>query len=349
MRLLVVRFSAMGDVALLLPVLVSVLRRHPHLHIDLLTRPKFASLFEGIDRLRPLPADVDNEYKGIRGLWRLSRRLQLKQYDYFIDAHQNLRSNVIKAIAHLQGVRCLSISKNRAQRKRFIKEKASFALPHVTDMYAAPFRQLGLDTDLLPPPYLIPSVEDEQAIDNFLSSTALLTKSSPWIGIAPFAFHENKQWGVHKVEQLLKLIAEKHPDWRIFLFGGGKKESALMNDLCTLHPSRSVSMAGRLSLRQEWLFMHRLDAMLSMDSANMHLAALAGIPVVSVWGATHPAAGFSPLFQPKENAVQREDLDCRPCSIFGSKPCVRGDKACMEGIEAAQVMARLEKVLLPVS
>ncbi|WP_288007363.1 glycosyltransferase family 9 protein [Thermonema sp.] len=348
MRLLVVRFSAMGDVALLLPVLVSVLRRHPDVQIDVLTRPKLASLFEGIERLRPVPADVDGEYKGIGGLWRLGKHLQIRQYDYFIDAHQNLRSNVLKAIAHLQGVRCLSISKNRKLRKRFIRERAAFALPHVTDMYATPFRQLGLDTDLLPPPYLIPSAEDEQAIDNFLTSVALLPKSSPWMGIAPFAFHENKQWGVHKVEALLRLIKERHPEWHVFLFGGGKKEAALMDALCALHPGRAINMAGCLSLRREWLLMHRLDAMLSMDSANMHLAALAGIPVVSVWGATHPHAGFAPLFQPAENMIQRDDLDCRPCSIFGSKPCVRGDKACMERIEAAQVMARLEKVVLSV-
>lgn len=346
MRLLVVRFSAMGDVALLLPVLVSVLRRHPQLHIDLLTRPKWASLFEGIERLQPLPADVDNEYKGMSGLWHLSRRLPLREYDCLIDAHQNLRSNIIKAIARLQGVRCLSISKNRTQRKRFIRQRAAFALPHVTEMYAAPFRQLGLDATLLPPPYMLFSAEEQGALDNFLHSLDLLPKKSAWVGIAPFAFHENKQWGVHKVESLLRLIRQRYPEWRIFLFGGGKKEAALMDELCALSPSQIVNMAGRLSLRQEWHFMHRLDAMLSMDSANMHLAALAAIPVVSIWGATHPAAGFAPLFQAKENIIQRKDLDCRPCSIFGSKPCVRGDKACMEGIEAAQVMARLEKVVL---
>ena len=77
--------------------------------------------------------------------------------------------------------------------------------------------------------------------------------------------------------------------------------------------------------------MSHLDVMLSMDSANMHLASLTGIPVVSVWGATHPMAGFLGYNQDPENVIQI-DLECRPCSIYGNKPCQRGDYACLQNI-----------------
>ena len=91
--------------------------------------------------------------------------------------------------------------------------------------------------------------------------------------------------------------------------------------------------------------MSHLEVMLSMDSANMHLASLTGIPVVSVWGATHPLAGFMGWNQSKDNAIQ-VDLDCRPCSIFGQKPCKRGDYACLNQIKPETIVEKINTLLL---
>lgn len=91
--------------------------------------------------------------------------------------------------------------------------------------------------------------------------------------------------------------------------------------------------------------MSRLDAMVSMDSANMHLASVVGTPVVSVWGATHPFAGFMGWGQPAENAIQVEDLPCRPCSVYGNTPCLRGDFACMASIAPERIVKRIEEVV----
>jgi ADP-heptose:LPS heptosyltransferase len=95
---------------------------------------------------------------------------------------------------------------------------------------------------------------------------------------------------------------------------------------------------------QELILMSHLDVMLSMDSANMHLASLTAIPVVSVWGATDPLAGFFGFNQPKENAIQ-VDLDCRPCSIFGNKPCKRGDYACLNNIPPERIVERITSII----
>jgi ADP-heptose:LPS heptosyltransferase len=97
-------------------------------------------------------------------------------------------------------------------------------------------------------------------------------------------------------------------------------------------------------MSQELILMSHLDVMLSMDSANMHLASLTGIPVVSIWGATHPYAGFMGWNQTKDNAIQA-DLDCRPCSIFGQKPCKRGDYACMTMIKPETVVEKVNTLL----
>ena len=90
--------------------------------------------------------------------------------------------------------------------------------------------------------------------------------------------------------------------------------------------------------------MSRLRLVLAMDSGNMHLASLAGVPVVSVWGATHPLSGFLGWGQSIDNVIQ-EDLPCRPCSIYGSKPCEYGDYRCMTGISPERVLEATNRIL----
>ena len=87
-----------------------------------------------------------------------------------------------------------------------------------------------------------------------------------------------------------------------------------------------------------------MDTLISMDSANMHLASLFGVPVISVWGATHPFAGFYGWAQPADNAVQI-DLYCRPCSVFGNKPCYRGDHACMQQLPEEKIMEKVMNII----
>jgi ADP-heptose:LPS heptosyltransferase len=90
--------------------------------------------------------------------------------------------------------------------------------------------------------------------------------------------------------------------------------------------------------------MNQMDLMVSMDSANMHLASLVNTPVISIWGATHPYAGFYGFNQDESNAIQI-DLPCRPCSIFGNKPCCRGDYACLRQITPEMIVKKVESIL----
>ena len=96
-------------------------------------------------------------------------------------------------------------------------------------------------------------------------------------------------------------------------------------------------MAGRFSMNDELAEIAKLDLMISMDSANMHLASMCDVPVLSIWGATHPYAGFMGWGQPLDHAIQVE-LPCSPCSVFGNKACYRGDWACLQQIEPATVV-----------
>ena len=165
-----------------------------------------------------------------------------------------------------------------------------------------------------------------------------------WIGIAPFAAHQGKTYPPRLMQQVIEQLLDKYPKGRIFLFGRGQQEDKFFTEWCAQYP-RCVYTSRELdSLHQELILMSHLDAMISMDSSNMHLASLTGIPVVSVWGATHPYAGFMGWGQTTDNAIQIP-LDCRPCSIFGNKPCLRGDYACLQNIAPESIVEKVESII----
>ena len=166
----------------------------------------------------------------------------------------------------------------------------------------------------------------------------LKTPNETWIGIAPFAKHPAKVYPMDKMEEIIKVLSQKE-DTTIFLFGGGEKEKQHIAELCDKHPN-VLSAQSQQGLRGELALMGQLDVMLSMDSANMHLASLVGTRVVSIWGGTHPYAGFLGWNQKPNDCVQ-VDLPCRPCSVYGNKPCLRGDYACLSGIKPIQVIEKL--------
>ena len=170
------------------------------------------------------------------------------------------------------------------------------------------------------------------------------------LGVAPFAKHENKQWGLQNIIVFIDICIKKHADSHILLFGGGAAEIAELAKIHALFPKNTTVVAGKYSLIEEIELMQTLDVMLCMDSSNLHLAALAGVATVSVWGATHPSVGFAPYGSPQRNRIVQTavaELPCRPCSVFGDKPCFRGDKMCMASIAPEQVWSAVEEIIFP--
>jgi ADP-heptose:LPS heptosyltransferase len=146
-----------------------------------------------------------------------------------------------------------------------------------------------------------------------------------------------------RMERVIELLTER-PTVRIYLFGGGAKEEAVFADWQQRFP-HVTPMTRMGGMRRELEAMSHLDVMLCMDSGNMHLASLTGIPVVSIWGATHPYAGFMGWRQTEQNTLQLNHLPCRPCSVYGNRPCLRGDMACLAGITPEMVVEKLDDVL----
>ena len=173
-----------------------------------------------------------------------------------------------------------------------------------------------------------------------VKAESLKPRGEKWIGIAPFAAHKGKIYPLEKMERVIELLLEREPNCRIFLFGGGAEERELLTQWESRHDRCTCALLG--SLYNELVLMSHLDTMVSMDSANMHLASLTGTRVVSVWGATHPFAGFMGWNQSSADAVQTT-LPCRPCSIFGNKPCLHGDYPCLNSITPEEIVERVLK------
>lgn len=343
-HLLVIRFSALGDVAMTVPVVSALAHQYPDVRITVLSRNVARPLFEDLaPNVNFMEADLKGEYHGVAGLNTLYRRLAAKQFTAIADLHSVLRSSYLRMRFNLDRYKVAHIDKHRKERRRLTStaHKRLEQLPTSFQNYADVFARLGYPVNVQ-----FRSIFPAEGGDLSLLPAVIghPEEGHPWIGIAPFAAHEGKVYPARLMQQVMESLLAKHPRARIFLFGRGRQEDEVFDRWCSEYPE-CVFVGRHLdNLRQELILMSHLNVMVSMDSANMHLASLVATPVVSIWGATHPYAGFMGWNQSLDNAIQIP-LECRPCSIYGQKPCLRGDYACMRNISPDAIVARVEHLL----
>ena len=344
-HLLVIRFSALGDVAMAVPVVWALATQYPDIRITVLSRafarPLFADLAPNVNFME---ADLKNEYHGLRGLNALYRRLVAKQFTKVADLHNVLRSEYLRMRFNVGHFRVEHVKKHRRLRRQLVAPHKNHRkpLPSSFKNYAEVFARLGYPVDITRFHSIFP---DEGGNLNMLPKEVGPKKSfEQWIGIAPFAAHQGKVYPPQLMEQVITMLLAQYPKARIFLFGRGEQEDEYFKQWTERYPQSLFVAQYCETMYQELILMSHLDAMLSMDSANMHLASLTGTPVVSVWGATHPMAGFLGFNQSEDNIIQL-DLDCRPCSIYGNKTCRRGDYACLHNIPPERIVKRISTLI----
>lgn len=330
----------MGDVAMLVPVVANLARQYPNIRITVLSRPFAKAFFENISpNVGFMSADLKGENKGIKGLNKLYRRLQAKHFTAIADMHDVLRTKYLRLRFLIDRKNISHINKHRKEKKLLCSGKKEHfrQLPTSFENYAEVLEKIGYPITLSP-----------------LTSNPLPLKELPepfnkkddnekWIGIAPFAAHKGKIYPLEKMKEVIDILTNKYNNVRVCTFGAGK-EMDILNEWADKYPSCINASATLKGLSQELMLMSNLDVMISMDSANMHLASMMGTPVVSIWGATHPYAGFMGWAQKEDNAVQK-NMDCRPCSVYGNKECTRGDYACLNGITPEEISNKIESII----
>lgn len=335
-RVLVLRFSAMGDVALLTPVITALSRENPGLSITLVTRKSFDPFFANIPGVEVIGVNLKDHYRGIYGLYRLYRELKkLGPYDAGVDVHGSTRTRILRLFFLFSKIKFATIVKGRKEKRLQIRKKNKILtqLPHVVDRYMHVFERVGLKANPESGSNLNPDTHSRSLAHNFLKKNGIIEHNNHWIGYAPFASHKPKMWPFEKTIVLLDLL-QNLENSIIFLFGGGETEIKALKELNRKYKN-TILVAGEMELSGEIALASRLDLMVAMDSFNMHLAALVKIPLLSIWGSTHPFSGFGPFQYDDSSIIQIpvKKLECRPCSIFGNRGCYRGDFACMEQIE----------------
>jgi len=299
----------MGDVAMTVPVLRALTSQHPQVKVTVVTRAFFKPFFEGIPNVEVYVGDLKGKHKGVLGLYKLSKELRTLGFDVVADLHNVLRSKILKLFFF--GKKVIQIDKGRAEKKALVSGKAVKQLKTTHQLYGDVFKALGFPVDLSQPKFPKAKPLSKAVLDLGINSNETL------VGIAPFAAYESKTYPLENMETV---ISELSKDYKVILFGGGDKEIEVLKAFEAKY-SNVISVAGKLNFEDELSLISNLELMLAMDSGNGHLAAMFGVKVITIWGVTHPFAGFVPFNQPEDFQLKadRNQYPKIPTSIYGNK------------------------------
>ncbi len=334
-HILVIRLSAMGDVAMTIPVLRALTEQYPDVRLTILTKPFFRPLFRDLKNTTVLSANVHTDHKGIFGLYKLSKELRALNIDAVADLHNVLRTKILKFL--LSGIEFVQINKGRKEKKALVSGKKFVQLKPTTQRYVEVFEKLGFELDMSRP-----TVPERKELNSKVLSIVQENKAFKWIGIAPFAAHEGKMYPIELMESVIDSLSQHY---KILLFGGGDSEIKELNALESKF-DHVTNVAGMLSLDEELDLISNLDVMLAMDSGNGHLSAMLGIKTVTLWGVTHPFAGFRPFHQPEAYSLlsNRNIYPLIPTSVYGNTfPESYAD--CMKSIYPEVIVKKIESIL----
>ena len=325
-KLLAIRLSALGDICMTLPVIDSFCRAYPDVELTLLTSKPGAAITKAVLHLPNLQIVAINkkDYSGLMGANRLYKEMRAYHFDAIADLHDVLRTKWTALRFRIAGYPVAVIDKGRGDKKKLVSHKIESQLTSGIERYKKVFTELGFDFEV-----------DYQGSEHRLDSTAKLLS----IGIAPFAQHQGKIYPTDKMQEVVKRLVEARPDLHIYLFGG-PEDQAQLQPWADAHPEQVTNVAGKQTFAEDLALMSGLRLMISMDSANMHLASLVGLRCLSIWGATHIHAGFLGYGQQKDDVIDLS-LPCRPCSIYGNKACKYGDYRCMNTIAPEEIVKRI--------
>ncbi|MFV8358868.1 glycosyltransferase family 9 protein [Flavobacterium sp. LS1P3] len=338
------RLSAMGDVAMTVPVLRAFVSQYPQVKITVISRPFFKPFFEGIPNLSFFAFDEKERHKGFLGLLLLFQDLKGLNIDAFADLHNVLRSKIIRNLFALSGKKTASVDKGRAEKKALTQpeNKVFKQLPTMFERHVKVFEQLGFIVDLSS--RSVGTVFAKKAVLSTEILALIGAENQKLIGIAPFAQYDSKVYPLDLMQEVINQLS-KNLEYKILLFGGGKKEIEIL-DSFSVNKENVINMAGKIKFQQELQLIGNLNVMLSMDSGNAHIAAMLGVKVITLWGATHPYAGFSPFNQPLENALvsDRNQFPKLPTSVYGNKK-VNGYEGAMRTILPDTIVLKIKNFI----
>ena len=339
-HILVIRLSAMGDVAMTIPVLRALTQQYPHIKLTVVSRPFFKPLFDSIPYIQFFAIDLKSKHRGFFGLLRLFLDLKKLHITHVADLHNVLRSKVIRNLLAITNIKIAATNKGRAEKKALTRAENKIFKPLKTmfERHCETFNQLGFPIDLENPDFAKKTILCKEISDLILNRN-----ESNLVGIAPFAQYQSKVYPKDLMQEVIDALAG-NPENTILLFGGDQEIAALQE--FKKEYKNVIVIAGALKFALELDLISNLKAMLSMDSGNAHIAAMFGVPVITLWGATHPFAGFAPFNQPLENAIVSDNIQYPklPTSVYGNKKVLGYDDV-MRTIKPEIILHKIHQII----
>jgi ADP-heptose:LPS heptosyltransferase len=323
MKILVVRFSSIGDVVLTTPVVRCLSRQLPDAEIHFITKKAFVPVLEGnpfIDKIITIQSSVKEKIP----------ELKAENYDYVIDLHRNVRTLSLKRAL---GKPSYAFPKKNIQKFLLTQFKLN-RMPdvHVVDRYFETVKPLGVKNDLLPCDLFLDKNDSVDLVSEGLDQ--------PFVAVAMGAQFATKQIPVPLMAEVLSGMTVP-----IVLLGGPTdiERSEALKNLLTTH--KMIDFCGKITLRQSAFVLSKASVLLTGDTGLMHIASAFGIPIVSVWGNTVPAFGMYPYLPGKRELYSIHEvngLSCRPCSKIGYQKCPKGHFKCMLNQHAGEIAGNLK-------
>ena len=334
-KVLLIRFSSLGDVVLVSAVIEALQLYRPDTEVFLLTKAEYTPLYERDPRMAEvIPLDAG---AGVRDLVSLARLLKAMAFDVIIDLHANLRSHLLTDL--LGTVDTIRYRKRHWARWAMVRARwLRTSVPSAVDAYLDALTSLGIRARCEPRLYVNPVAAP--AVDSFLNEQAVGAQDM-LIGIQPGSKWPLKRWTVDGFATVAEKLMQKPGAKVIFL--GDAVDKAFVTQITSRLSRQPVVGTGRFDLKELVGIISRCALFLTNDSGPMHIASALGIPTVALFGPTHPVLGFAP--QGKHSQVITVNAPCSPCSLHGGKSCRQERRGCMEDISPQQVLEALETLM----
>lgn len=318
-KVLIIRFSSIGDIVLTSPLPRSLKKSHPDYEIHFLSKKANKDLLihnPHIDKLHILTDSLSETI----------RELKQEKFDFILDLHHNLRSFLIKIRL---GVKAQSFPKENWAKYKMVRFKnRKIQLRHIVERYASTLSLVESKLDEEGLELHLPEELEEKAKQMLVDH---LPKASPQpLAIVLGAKHATKRWPADRFIELIQKLGEA-----VVLIGGpdALEEAEAISKAVQSPLFNSV---GKLSLLESAALLKQCRAVVAHDTGFMHIAAAFGMEIYSLWGNTVPEFGMTPYKSPHQ-VLEIKDLDCRPCSKIGFDACPKGHFACMQNQKAEDV------------
>lgn len=331
MKILVIRFSSIGDIVLTTPVVRCIKKEYPRAELHYLTKKQFQGIVESnpyIVKVHLLEGDIQPIVLG----------LLKEKFDYVIDLHNNLRTRYVRALLRQAfNSRVESFKVNKLNIRKWLLTRFKMKImpdQSIVDRYFATVKEINVKNDGQGLDYFIPELEEIKKDDLPMSH------SLGFVACAIGGQHETKKMPVEKWKQLCSQLP-----FPIVLLGG-KEDVAAAEEIRKVDEVKVYSACGKFSLHESADIVKRARFVIAHDTGLMHIAAAFKKPIISIWGNTVPELGMYPYYGynnlksniAPQSFIMEQQLGCRPCSKIGYAKCPKGHFKCMQNQDISKIV-----------